>query len=152
LHAHSWVDGVQPRSRPEAEIIHRRVRKPRRSSTASIRIILRSGQSVTDHPRSSIIQGVIISSGGGGGGGGAPGSVVVLSQWSSNGTGPPRCFAPNSSSLPIPSLSPRQHGQQAMSAQKKPHAISQPLSHSPQSLLTLTHSQPHPLPSPGSAP
>merc|ERR1719331_31553 len=94
-----------------------------------------------DHPRSSIIQGVIISSGG------APGSVVGAG-WNSNGTGPPRCFAPSSSFfLPSPSLSPRQHGQQGRALKRSlthnlalsltalslltPLTLSQPLSRSP---------------------
>jgi hypothetical protein len=58
LYAHSWVQGVQPRCGEEAEIIHRRVRKLRGSSKASIerdRVYPRQL-----HPRSSIIQGVII--------------------------------------------------------------------------------------------
>ena len=69
--------------------------------------------------------------------GGAPGSVVGA-EWNSNGTGPPRCFAPLLLLLPHLTLTfssaTRPTG---VSAQKKPHTISASFSHSPPSPLSL---------------
>ena len=63
--------------------------------------------------------------------GGAPGSVVGAG-WNSNGTGPPRCFAPLLLLLPHLTLTFSSATRPTRaSAQKKAHTQSRPLSHSP---------------------